>query len=127
MSANKTTLSLNWLIKGHVKVKQLKQPLSSLFCFCRILGTRSISLPLNEPPTNLDKNSVDLQKLKSEIQRVQNDTLEIPCIVGGKEIYTGNTAYQVVVRQYIVITSVWFVLSTDIVPILIQVQYVVPL
>lgn len=61
----------------------------------RILGTRSIALPPNEPPTNLDRNNVDLKELKAEIERVQNETVEIPCIVGGKEIYTGNTRYQV--------------------------------
>jgi len=72
---------------------------TSLF---RILGTRSISLPPNEPPTDLNKNSIDLQKLKAEIQRVQNETVEIPCIVGGKEIYTGKTKYQVAVRQIVV-------------------------
>lgn len=60
----------------------------------RILGTRTISLPPNEPPTNLEKNSVDLQTLKTEIERVENETVEIPCIIGGKEIYTGNTKYQ---------------------------------
>ncbi|XP_020617011.1 delta-1-pyrroline-5-carboxylate dehydrogenase, mitochondrial-like [Orbicella faveolata] len=65
----------------------------------RILGTRSIALPPNEPPTNLDRNSVDLKELKAEIERVQNETVEIPCIVGGKEIYTGNTRYQVAVSQ----------------------------
>lgn len=63
--------------------------------FLRLLGTRAISLPPNEPQTNLDKNSEDLEKLKAEIQRVQNETVEIPCIVGGKEIYTGNTEYHV--------------------------------
>lgn len=62
---------------------------------CRILGVRSLSLPPNEPPTNLERNSADLQKLKAEIQRVQNETVEIPCIVGGKEVLTGNTHYQV--------------------------------
>ncbi|KAL9971143.1 hypothetical protein ACROYT_G023632 [Oculina patagonica] len=61
----------------------------------RILGTRSISLPPNEPPTNLDRNSVDLKELKAEIERVRGETLEIPCIVGGKEIFTGKTRYQV--------------------------------
>ncbi|KAK2551206.1 Delta-1-pyrroline-5-carboxylate dehydrogenase [Acropora cervicornis] len=61
----------------------------------RLLGTRAISLPPNEPQTNLDKNSDDLEKLKAEIQRVQSETVEIPCIVGGKEIYTGNTEYHV--------------------------------
>ena len=68
-----------------------------LSCF-RLLGTRAISLPPNEPQTNLDKNSDDLEKLKAEIQRVQSETVEIPCIVGGKEIYTGNTEYHVAVR-----------------------------
>ena len=80
----------------------------------RILGTRSITLPPNEPPTNLDRNSADLKELKAEIERVQSETLEIPCIIGGKEIYTGNTRYQVAVSQMlwidfnivIVVTSV---------------------
>ena len=65
----------------------------------RILGVRSLSLPPNEPPTNLERNSADLQKLKAEIKRVQNETLEIPCIVGGKEVLTGNTHYQVAVSR----------------------------
>lgn len=65
----------------------------------RILGTRSIALPPNEPPTNLDRNSVDLKELKAEIERVQSETVEIPCVVGGKEIFTGKTRYQVAVSQ----------------------------
>ena len=72
----------------------------SIYSVClRILGVRSLSLPPNEPPTNLERNSADLQKLKAEMQRVQNETVEIPCIVGGKEVLTGNTHYQVAVSK----------------------------
>lgn len=61
----------------------------------RILGARSmVSLPPNEPPTNLNQNSTDLKELKAEIQRIHSECLEIPCVVGGKEIYTGKTKYQ---------------------------------
>ncbi|CAH3135862.1 unnamed protein product [Pocillopora meandrina] len=63
----------------------------------RILGARSVvSLPPNEPATNLNPGSTDLKELKAEIQRIHGECLEIPCVVGGKEIYTGNTGYQVV-------------------------------
>lgn len=61
----------------------------------RILGARSVvSLPPNEPPTNLNPDSNDLKELQAEIQRIHGECLEIPCVVGGKEIYTGNTGYQ---------------------------------
>ena len=57
------------------------------------------ALPPNEPPTNLESNSSDLQELKAEIRRVQSETVEIPCIVGGKEVFTGNTRYQLAVNE----------------------------
>lgn len=89
--------------KGKEKKTELRQLnlIVTYFCqlFIRILGSRSISLPPNEPPTNLERNSVDLKELKAEIKRLESETVEIPCIVGGKEIYTGNTGYQVAVSQ----------------------------
>lgn len=90
---NHSTLSLC------LSTREYKMGFTSNF---RVLGIRSMnSLPPNEPPTNLAKNSVDLQELHAEIQRIHSECLEIPCIVGGKEVYSGNTRYQVAVSECI--------------------------
>ena len=67
----------------------------------RFLGARSLSLPLppNEPATNLTKGSPELDRVKQEFQRVASQTLEIPCIVNGKEFFTGNTKPQLAVSS----------------------------
>lgn len=50
-----------------------------------------IRVPENEPIYTYEKNSNDRVKLRETLNSVQNDFVEIPVIINGKEIYTGNT------------------------------------
>ncbi|XP_028393734.1 delta-1-pyrroline-5-carboxylate dehydrogenase, mitochondrial-like [Dendronephthya gigantea] len=52
------------------------------------------SLPVNEPSTDLTNPSIRTNLL-DELHNVEKDELEIPCVVGGEKIFTGNIAYQV--------------------------------
>ena len=49
-------------------------------------------LPKNEPVLEYKKNSPERNELESELKRQSETTIEIPLIIGGKEIRTGNTA-----------------------------------
>ncbi|MDO5725098.1 MAG: L-glutamate gamma-semialdehyde dehydrogenase [Tissierellia bacterium] len=46
----------------------------------------------NEKIVNYTKDSAEYKSLMAEYERMENDMLEIPVIIGGERIYTGNTA-----------------------------------
>jgi len=48
--------------------------------------------PKNEPLKQYKKGSEERNLLLQEIEKQSNQIIEIPLIIGGKEIYTGNTA-----------------------------------
>lgn len=48
--------------------------------------------PVNEPIFSYLKGSKERSKLEAELNRQSNTVVEIPLIIGGKEIFTGNTA-----------------------------------
>ena len=52
----------------------------------------NFSQPQNEPVLEYKKNSSERIQLEEELNRQLNTTIEIPLIIGGKEIRTGNTA-----------------------------------
>ena len=56
------------------------------------------SLPLNEPPTDFTDPEVR-KRLLEELQKVENEEIEIPCVVGGEKIFTGTVVHQVAVSQ----------------------------
>ena len=49
-------------------------------------------LPANEPVKSYLKGSPERVALEAELERQYNTVVEIPLIIGGKEIYTGNVA-----------------------------------
>ncbi|XP_046851570.1 delta-1-pyrroline-5-carboxylate dehydrogenase, mitochondrial-like isoform X2 [Xenia sp. Carnegie-2017] len=52
------------------------------------------SFPVNEPSTDLTDISIRTSLL-NELYNVENKQIEIPCVVDGKKIFTGNVAYQI--------------------------------
>lgn len=48
--------------------------------------------PANEPVKTYLKGSPELIALDAELKRQHETVVEVPCIIGGKEIYTGNVA-----------------------------------
>ena len=49
-----------------------------------------INLPQNEPIKNYAPGSPEKAALKKRIEELKNQTIEIPLIIGGKEVKTGN-------------------------------------
>lgn len=54
-------------------------------------GYFKISEFKNEPILQYNIGSEERAKLEVELEKIQNNNLEIPCIIGGKEVKTGNT------------------------------------
>lgn len=56
--------------------------------------------PDNEPILSYAKGSPERSLLKAELRRQLSEVVEIPCIIGGKEIRTGNIVNQVVPHNH---------------------------
>jgi hypothetical protein len=63
-------------------------------------------LPANEPSTDFTDSEIRSNLLK-ELHTIENEEIEIPCVVGGEKIYTGNIAYQVLVQYFSVILKTY--------------------
>jgi len=46
--------------------------------------------PINEPILSYEPGSKERQELKAELKRLQETEIEVPLIIGGKEVKTGN-------------------------------------
>ena len=55
-------------------------------------GVIKIPLPTNEPVMVFAPGSPEKASLKGELQRMLSEEIEIPLIIGGKEVRTGNFA-----------------------------------
>ncbi|MHC1728918.1 MAG: L-glutamate gamma-semialdehyde dehydrogenase [Syntrophobacteraceae bacterium] len=55
----------------------------------------NLSLPPNEPVKNYAPGSPEREELKGKLSEMSSHRIEIPLIIGGKEIYTGKTARSV--------------------------------
>ena len=58
------------------------------------------SHPDNEPILGYEPGSVEKEALLEEIYRQMEEVIEIPCIINGEKIYTGNTVTQVVPHNH---------------------------
>ena len=55
--------------------------------------------PMNEPVLTYAKGSTERHALKEELDLQMSVVAEIPCIIAGKEVRTGNLVKQVKVKQ----------------------------
>ena len=55
------------------------------------LGIFNVQTPSNEPVQPLAPGSAERRELEAELVRQTSEVIEIPCVIGGKHIYTGNT------------------------------------
>ena len=58
------------------------------------------SQPINDPILSYEVGSKEKDELQKEIEKQLSEVIEIPCIINGKEIYTGNTVQQVVPHNH---------------------------
>ncbi len=54
-------------------------------------GIFKVPTPINEPVRSYAFGSPERARLEAEVNRQLNEVVEIPCVVGGKEIFTGKT------------------------------------
>jgi 1-pyrroline-5-carboxylate dehydrogenase len=56
-----------------------------------MIGSRScVPTPVNEPVLGYLKGSPEREELQKTLQKMRSEVIEIPIIIGGKEIKTGN-------------------------------------
>ncbi len=48
--------------------------------------------PINEPPFEYEPGSRERAELKAELKRMRADRVQVPAVIGGKRIYSGNVA-----------------------------------
>ena len=58
------------------------------------------SHPDNEPILGYEPGSAEKEALLEEINRQMEEVIEIPCVINGEKIYTGNTVTQVVPHNH---------------------------
>lgn len=56
--------------------------------------------PVNEPVLGYAPGSSERAALEAELVRQQGEVLEIPCIIGGEEVWTGNVVEQVMPHNH---------------------------
>ena len=56
--------------------------------------------PVNEPILGFLPGSKERRELKAELARQDSEILEIPCIINGQEVFTGNIVEQVMPHDH---------------------------
>ena len=56
--------------------------------------------PANEPVLGYAPGSQEREELQTELDNQMNSVIEIPCIINGEEIFTGNTVTQVIPHNH---------------------------
>ena len=56
--------------------------------------------PVNEPVLGYLPGSPERIALKAEIARQESEIIEIPCIINGKEVFTGDVVEQVMPHDH---------------------------
>ena len=56
--------------------------------------------PVNEPISGFLPGSKERESLQAELSRQSNEVLKVPCIINGKEVWTGNTVNQVMPHDH---------------------------
>ncbi|HEY7394807.1 MAG TPA: aldehyde dehydrogenase family protein, partial [Gemmatimonadaceae bacterium] len=75
-------------------------------------GTRRVPPPVNEPVKSYAPGSPERAALKARIQEMSSQRVDIPIIIGGKEIRTGATAQSVMPHNHRHVLADWHKAST---------------
>ena len=59
-----------------------------------------MSHPVNEPILGYSPGSKERIEIQAELDRQMSEIIEIPCIINGKEVFTGNIATQVIPHNH---------------------------
>jgi 1-pyrroline-5-carboxylate dehydrogenase len=75
-------------------------------------GTRRVPPPMNEPVRNYAPGSPERAALKARLATMENERPDIPIVIGGKEIRTGETAQAVMPHNHRHVLADWHKAST---------------
>jgi 1-pyrroline-5-carboxylate dehydrogenase len=56
--------------------------------------------PINEPVLGYAPGSIERRALQAELERQGLEVLDVPCIIGGEEVWTGNVVEQVMPHDH---------------------------
>ncbi len=70
-------------------------------------GTRRVPPPVNEPVKAYAPGSPEKASLKARIDTMEADRIEIPLIIGGKDVTTGNVAQAVMPHEHRHVLADW--------------------
>src|SRR5262249_7082308 len=66
-----------------------------------------VPVPINEPIRSYAPDTSERQALKKKLAAMSAEKIEIPIIIGGKEIRTGNTGTQVMPHRHGHVLATW--------------------
>ena len=70
-------------------------------------GNRRVPVPVNEPIRSYAPGSPEKAELKTRLASMSEERLDIPLIIGGREIRTGNTGQSVMPHDYRHVLADW--------------------
>ena len=76
------------------------QPVPAMAGISGFNGTRRVPPPVNEPVKSYAPGSPEKQALKARLESMAKERIDIPVVVGGKEIRTGDTGQAVMPHQH---------------------------
>ena len=75
-------------------------------------GTRRVPPPVNEPVKSYAPGSAERAALKTRLKEMANERVDIPIIIGGREIRSGATAQAVMPHDHRHVLGDWHKAST---------------
>jgi len=65
-----------------------------------ITGIPKVEMPKNEPILSYGPGSKEKAELKKKLRELYNKQIDIPCVIGGRNVRTGNTARCVIPHEH---------------------------
>jgi len=66
-----------------------------------------VPIPVNDPVRGYETGSADRQALKKKLRAMSAEKIEIPLLIGGKEVRTGDTGTQVMPHRHGHVIATW--------------------
>jgi 1-pyrroline-5-carboxylate dehydrogenase len=76
-------------------------------------GSIRIPTPVNEPVLSYEPGSPERAEVKAKLDEMASTTIEIPLVIGGEEVRTGNTAQAVMPHDHGHVLATWHKAGPD--------------
>jgi 1-pyrroline-5-carboxylate dehydrogenase len=99
--------------RGAAQSEQAAQTAAPSAPLAGFSGTRRVPAPVNEPVRNYAPGSPERASLKARLKEMAGERIEIPLIIGGEEIRTGETAQAVMPHNHHHVLADWHKASSQ--------------